>query len=70
MGQGRGHISLQIVTYMNIRVGFQILTAVVMKRSAFWYLTSSSPLKVNGLHGVLFRKMEHFIQAAVCLFAT
>jgi hypothetical protein len=30
-------------------VGFEVLTAVVMKSSTFWDITSCSPLKVNHL---------------------
>jgi hypothetical protein len=30
-------------------VGFEVLTAVVMKSSIFWDITSCSPLKVNVL---------------------
>jgi hypothetical protein len=29
------------------QVGFEVLTAVVMKRTIFWYITPCSPLKVN-----------------------
>jgi hypothetical protein len=35
-----------------VSVGFQVLTAVVMKSSIFWDITPYSPLKVNRRFGV------------------
>jgi hypothetical protein len=56
------NIMLPIVTYAEVRnlsvkinkiyfVGFEVLTAVVMKSSIFWDITPCSPLKVNRLFG-------------------
>jgi hypothetical protein len=38
-------------------VGFEVLTAVVMKSSSLWNITPHSPLKVNRLHGVISQKI-------------
>jgi hypothetical protein len=38
-----------------IVVGFGVLTAVIMKSSIFWDITSCSPLKVNARFGGTFR---------------
>jgi hypothetical protein len=37
------------------RVGFEVLTAVVMKSTIFWDITSCSPLKVNRRFGRTYR---------------
>jgi hypothetical protein len=34
-------------------VGFEVLTAVVMKSTIFWDIKPCSPLTLNGLHGVI-----------------
>jgi hypothetical protein len=36
-------------------VGFEVLTAVVMKSSVFWDITPCSPLKVNRCFGGTYR---------------
>jgi hypothetical protein len=36
-------------------VGFEVLTAVVMRSSIFWNITPCSPLKVNRRFGGIFR---------------
>jgi hypothetical protein len=38
-------------------VGFEILTAVVMKNSTLW---NETPLNFNGLYGIISQKMELF----------
>jgi hypothetical protein len=58
-------------------VGFEVLTAVVMKSSVFWDTTLRSPLEVNrrfdvhpkrrltfnGIHGVISQKTELFTRS-------
>jgi hypothetical protein len=39
-----------------MQLGFKVLTAVVMKSSAFWDITPCSPFKVNRLQGVMSQK--------------
>jgi hypothetical protein len=41
-------------------VGFEVLTAVVMKSSVFCYLTPCSRLTSNTLHGIYPQKIELF----------
>jgi hypothetical protein len=41
----------EIHWYYMQSVGFEVLTAVVMKNSVFWAITPCSPLKVNGRFG-------------------
>jgi hypothetical protein len=36
-------------------VGFEVLTAAVMKRPVFWDITQCSPLKVNRRFGGIYR---------------
>jgi hypothetical protein len=45
-------IKLQIIPKL---VGFEVLTAVVMKSSIFWDITPCSPLKVNQRFGGTYR---------------
>jgi hypothetical protein len=42
-------MSQPAVTLFNV-VGFEVLTAVVMKGSVFWDVTLCSPLKINVNH--------------------
>jgi hypothetical protein len=42
-------------------VGFEVLTAMLMKSSIFWDITTYSPLEVNRLHRVISQKVEIFI---------
>jgi hypothetical protein len=103
-------LSSNVTAFANIYifVGFEVLTAVVMKNFIFWYITQCSPLKVNwrirgtyrlhlqgqriskawpvlwpwrwrrhippkfrltlnGLHGIIFQKIELFIYIFVPL---
>jgi hypothetical protein len=39
----------------NLAAVFEVLTAVVMKSSTFWYITPFSPLEVNRHFGGTFR---------------
>jgi hypothetical protein len=41
-------------------VGFEVLTAVVMKSIIFCDITPCRPLNVNGLHGVISQKIVLF----------
>jgi hypothetical protein len=47
------------------RVGFEVLTAMVMNSPIFWDITPYSPLKVtlNGLHSIIYQKIELFISS-------
>jgi hypothetical protein len=41
-------------------MGFEDYTAVATKSSVLWDITPGSPLKVNGLHGVISQRREFF----------
>jgi hypothetical protein len=41
-------------------LGSEVLMLVVMKSSMFWDITPCSPLTFNGLHGVIWQKIEFF----------
>jgi hypothetical protein len=36
-------------------LGFEVLTAIIMKSSVFWDITPYSPLKVNQIFGEIYR---------------
>jgi hypothetical protein len=61
----------QLHHYKMIHVGFEMLTAVVMKCSVFWNITPYSPLKVNGrlrLQGWRIGIVELSLISASCWF--
>jgi hypothetical protein len=39
--------------------GFDVLTAMIMKSSVFWDVTSRSPLKINGLFAEICRHIQN-----------
>jgi hypothetical protein len=39
-------------------VGFEVLTAVVVKSSIFWDIIPCSPLDVNQLHSIITKKID------------
>jgi hypothetical protein len=64
--QANSYVANQIPSILwnpntDINVGLKVLTATVMKSySIFWDITPYSPLKVNGLYGVISQKTELF----------
>jgi hypothetical protein len=47
---------------LNINVGFEVLTAMVMKSANFWDITPCSLLKVNRCFASIFRVEKYVVQ--------
>jgi hypothetical protein len=59
-------IHINVVTIRTLYVGFEVLTAVVMKSTIFWDITPCCPLKVNRRFGGTYRLFSACFHAGSC----